>query len=93
MAYFSFALSHFVFKITVNDFTRKMIFKTLLIKTICLFFHSFLLRQWLTMGVEETYWGIPDELFLQVYPHLLKPVNFKKGGNFEVKVRQKEEGL
>jgi hypothetical protein len=45
------------------------------------------------MGVVETYWGIPDQLFLQDSHHLLKPGNSMKGGNFEVDMREKEETL
>ena len=45
------------------------------------------------MGAEENYWGIPDQLFLQDSPHLLKTVNSKKGGNCEVDMREKEEDL
>ena len=45
------------------------------------------------MGVEETYWGISDQLFLQHSPHLLKPGNSKKGVNCEVDMREKEQDL
>ena len=50
------------------------------------------------MGAEETYWGIADELFLQDSPHLVKPVNSKKGGQIEVNmtndnVSEKEEKI
>ena len=41
------------------------------------------------MGVEEPYWGILDELFLQDSPHMLKPGNSMKRGNFEVEMREK----
>ena len=42
------------------------------------------------MGVEETYWGIADELFLQDSPHLLKPVKLNKGGQLTVDMREKD---
>ena len=70
-----------------------LIFKTFLIKTIFLLFLLILLRQWSAMGVEESYWGITDLLFLQDSPPLLTSVNLKKGGNFEVNMREKEEAL